>query len=138
MKVVIDCNILISAGLTAGTCRAVIQTSLAHCQIVMSPAILAEYQEVVSRPKFARVRDKLEGFMLDMARVAEFVYPEPIAYPLPDPKDVPYLLAALASGAKYLITGNGNDFPADVCVAVDVVTPAAFLRLDLPDEPILR
>lgn len=131
MKVVIDCNILISAGLTAGTCRAVTQTALAHCQIVMSPDILAEYQDVISRPKFARVRDKLEGFMLDMARVAEFVYPEPATYPLPDPKDVPYLLAALASGAKYLVTGNGGDFPADVCVGVDIVTPAAFLRLDI-------
>lgn len=52
MKVVIDCNVLISAGLTAGTCRAVIQTALAHCQIVMSPDILSEYQDVVSRPKF--------------------------------------------------------------------------------------
>lgn len=134
MRVVIDCNVLISAGLTAGTCRAVIQTSLAHCQIVMSPDILAEYQDVVSRPKFARVRDKLEGFMLDMARVAEFVYPEPMAYPLPDPKDVTYLLAALASGAKYLVTGNGNDFPAEVCVGVEVVTPVAFLQLDLSDD----
>lgn len=65
MKVVIDCNVLISAGLTAGTCRAVIQTALAHCQIVMSPDILAEYQDVVSRPKFVRVRDKLEDFMLE-------------------------------------------------------------------------
>ena len=61
MRVVIDCNILISAGLTAGTCRSVIQSALAHCQIVMSPDILAEYMDVVSRPKFARVRDALEG-----------------------------------------------------------------------------
>lgn len=133
MKVVIDCNVLISAGLTAGTCRAVIQTALAHCRIVMSPDILAEYQDVVSRPKFARVYDKLDGFMLDMARVAEFVYPEPMHYPLPDPKDLPYLLAALASGAKYLVTGNSNDFPADVCTGVDVLTPAAFIQLNLSD-----
>lgn len=133
MRVVIDYNVLISAGLTAGTCRAVIQTALAYCQIVMSPDILAEYQDVVSHPKFVRVHDKLEGFMLDMARVAEFVYPEPMVYPLPDPKDVPYLLAALASGAKYLVTGNGNDFPAEICVGVDVVTPAAFLQLNLSD-----
>jgi putative PIN family toxin of toxin-antitoxin system len=131
MRVVIDCNILISAGLTAGTCRAVIQTALTHYQIIMSPDILAEYQDVLSRPKFARVRDSLEAFMLDMARVAEFVYPEPMNYPLPDPKDVPYLLAALASGAKYLVTGNGNDFPVDVCVGVEVVTPADFLRLSM-------
>lgn len=127
MKVVIDCNVLISAGLKAGTCRAVLQTALAECQIVLSPDILAEYQDVISRPKFARVHDNLEAFMLDMARVAEFVYPEPATYLLPDPKDVPYLLAALASGAKYLVTGNGDDFPADVCAGVEVVTPAAFL-----------
>lgn len=133
MKVVIDCNVLISAGLTAGTCRAVIQTALAHCHIVMSPAILAEYQAVVSRPKFARVREQLEDLVLEMARVAEFVYPEPFAYPLPDPKDVSYMLAALASDAKYLVTGNSADFPADVCVGVEVVTPAAFLRLELPN-----
>ena len=130
MKVVIDCNVLISAGLTAGTCRAVIQIALAHRQIVMSPDILAEYQQVISRPKFAHVRDLLEGFMLDMARVAEFVYPEPIAYPLPDPRDVPYLLAALTSGAKYLVTGNRDDFPADACTGVEVVTPATFLALE--------
>lgn len=105
--------------------------ALAHCEIVMSPDILAEYQDVVSRPKFTRVCDKLEGFMLDMARVAEFVYPEPIAYPLPDPKDVPYLLAALESSAKYLVTDNGNDFPADVCAGVEVAIPVAFLQLDL-------
>lgn len=130
MKVVIDCNILISAGLTDGTCRAVIRAALAHCEIVMSPDILAEYQEVISRPKFVRARDRLEEFMLDMARVAEFVYPEPVEYPLPDPKDVPYLQAALASGSKYLVTGNSSDFPADVCADVEVVTPAKFLQLE--------
>lgn len=29
------------------------------------------------------------------------------------------------------VTGNGDDFPADGCGGVEVVTPAAFLRDDL-------
>lgn len=52
MLVVLDCNVLVSAGLTDGTCRAVIREVVARHRCVLSQEILAEYREVSARPKF--------------------------------------------------------------------------------------
>lgn len=130
MRVVIDCNVMISAGLTNGTCRRVLQKAITECEIILSPSILLEYQGVAARPKFQRVSDYLELLILDIARVATFVYPGENAsdYVLPDPKDVPYLIAAVEGEAQYLVTGNLRDFPVVACAGISVVSPDEFCR----------
>jgi predicted nucleic acid-binding protein len=93
---------------------------------VTGPAVVAEYREVVRRPKFHRY-----GFP---PRWLEFVIeeslwlqnPEPWVYAHPDPKDAPFLALAHAAGA-WLVTGNLKHFPETVRSGVSMLSPADYL-----------
>lgn len=50
MRLVIDCNVVIGAGVCDGACRRAI--AIAQHHILISEPILAEYQAVASRSKF--------------------------------------------------------------------------------------
>jgi predicted nucleic acid-binding protein len=52
LKTVIDCNIIISAGITDGSCRKAIREILSNHQNYLSQDILLEYKNVISRSKF--------------------------------------------------------------------------------------
>lgn len=56
MRVVLDCNVLISAARTDGVCRAVVVEVVRHHEIVLSAPILEEYRAVAMRPKHASSR----------------------------------------------------------------------------------
>ena len=51
MKVVLDCNVLISVAQTDGACRKVIDRVVRHHQIILSAPILSEYVAVATRPR---------------------------------------------------------------------------------------
>jgi len=46
---------------------------------------------------------------------------------LPDPSDEVFLAAALATETKVFVTGNASHFPANICVPVQILTPAEAL-----------
>lgn len=52
MRIVIDCNVLVSAALTDGVCRLAIAEAIGNHEIFLSEEILDEYREVADRPKF--------------------------------------------------------------------------------------
>jgi len=95
-------------------------------QIVTSPAILAEYQDVMRRPKFTRY-----GFppaWLELLIEESLLLPDQPEWPheLPDPDDAPFLSVACAAGAC-LVTGNIKHFPRKMRNSVEVFTPAQYL-----------
>ena len=53
MKVELDCNVLISADQTDGTCRNVIDRVVQRHQIILSTPILSEYKTVAGRPRLS-------------------------------------------------------------------------------------
>jgi putative PIN family toxin of toxin-antitoxin system len=129
MRVVIDCNVLVSAALTDGTCRAAILLAVGRDDIFVSAPILAEYRGVVMRPKYRKYQATALSVVDMLASVAHRVEPlEPMPL-LPDPKDSVYLATALASQAHAIITGNTKDFPPDLCEPVRILTPRVFLDL---------
>lgn len=113
--------------------------------LAISPAIRAEVEDVLSRPK---VRGKFKSltpeavalFLDDLNRLATMTeqVETVIAFPR-DPKDEPYLNLALVVGARYLVTwdkdllglmGEGpeaRDFRSRFPRLV-ILTPAALLR----------
>jgi len=129
MRVVIDCNVLVSAALTDGTCRAAIVWAVEHDDIVVSASILAEYRGVVMRPKYRKHQATALSIIDTLKSVARHVQPREPMPPLPDPKDSVYLATALASQAHVIITGNVKDFPPQLCEPVRILTPRAFLDL---------
>ena len=111
MKVVIDCNIVISAGLNPGNCRSVIHTVVHSHECILSIGILREYVAVAKREKFRPVHDNLAQIIYVLSWNANFVIPEPSAFSLPDVNDQIYLDTALSANADVIVTGNLKHFP---------------------------
>jgi putative PIN family toxin of toxin-antitoxin system len=130
MKIVLDTNVVVSGLLQAqGNPAQVLALVLSGAiQICRDKRILAEYAEVLARPRFKfdpkRVREVLnkietDGLAVDAAGESNL--------DLPDPDDEPFLAVALAASADFLVTGNLADYPHDKRRGCAVVSPAAFM-----------
>ena len=126
MRVVLDCNVLVSAARINGTCREVIDTVVRRHEIVLSEPILSEYEAVAERRSQAPYRDAMKIVIGEIARLAIRVEPADVVFGLRDPDDEVYLATATAGGAV-LITGNTRDFTEARYGAVEVWSPRAFL-----------
>ena len=126
MKVVLDCNVIVSAARIDGTCRAVLDRVVRHHDIVLSAPILAEYVHVADRPRQAAYRQALLAVIREIERLAVIVEPADTLFGLRDPDDEIYLATAMA-GSAVLITGNTRDFTEPRYATVDVLSPRAFL-----------
>ena len=126
MRVVLDCNVLVSAARINGTCREVIDRVVRRHEIVLSEPILSEYEAVAERRGQAPYRDAMIVVIQEIKQLAVRVEPADIVFGLRDPDDEVYLATATAGGAV-LITGNTRDFTEEWYGAVEVWSPRAFL-----------
>jgi len=96
---------------------------------VLNDAILAEYIEVLARPRLGFPKGDVRLVLDVIRRKAHVVNTLPVidVDGLPDPDDAPFLACALAAGVS-LVTGNIRHFPKRVAGQVEVLTPAAFLK----------
>jgi putative PIN family toxin of toxin-antitoxin system len=83
--------------------------------------------EVLRRPKFALPASVLQQWV-DLINMRVLMVPSPaIGVSLPrDPKDAPFLAAAIAVGADYLITGDKDLLDANPSVPTRIVTVSEF------------
>lgn len=126
--VVLDTNILVSAGLTQGPPARVVELVLRRELSMMTcPGILREYLEVLHRPKFDRAGFPPEWLDRLLGLAARLPLDPPAwPSPLPDAKDAIFLALAKTSGAA-LVTGNLKHFPPEARTGVDVLAPQEFL-----------
>jgi putative PIN family toxin of toxin-antitoxin system len=126
---VLDTNVIVSAGIAPAGAPAKLLFDWVlkgKVQVAISPAVVAEYREVVRRPKFRRY-----GFpplWLEFLIEESLSLPDPESWlqPSPDPKDSPFLALAHAAGA-WLVTGNLKHFPEAARNGVTVLSPADYL-----------
>jgi putative PIN family toxin of toxin-antitoxin system len=129
VKIVLDTNVLVSGLLKSrGNPALVLELALRGAvQVCHDERILAEYTEVLARPRFRfdprRARDVLLKLQLDGVSFA----PPDTPLDLPDPDDEPFLAVALAARADYLVTGNTSDYPPAKRRTACVITPAEFV-----------
>lgn len=132
--VVIDTNVLVSAQIAqhedSATRQVVKFVFDGYVTPIVTHAILAEYQEVLSRPKFHFRQDVVNTVVSHFRKYGRFVEPTPYAKTLPDEKDRAFLEAALAlfDDGAVLVTGNKRHFPA----ADFVLSPSEFITLIAP------
>jgi len=127
MRVVLDTNVVVSAFLSpAGVPAIIVRLALNRdLDICVNAAILAEYEQVLVRPKFS---DRIHHS--DIQRFMEIVYNIGVKIDaLPsqinsiDETDRKFFDLAVAADAA-LITGNKKHFPTEPFV----YEPAAFLK----------
>ena len=130
MRIVLDTNVLVSGLLSPfGPPGEIVRmVSASAIRLCVDARLQAEYEQVLLRPRFGLDPDAV-GALLDYIDVtSDKVASAPLGGRLPDSDDEAFLEVAVASGAEYLVTGNLVHFPAEACVGVSVVSPAAFVE----------
>lgn len=131
---VIDTNVLVSAMLRWDSVPGNIMELAFGGSIVpvLNNSIVAEYREVLSRPKF-HLSDEIINDVLDTINEnGLYVDAEELDIELPDPKDRVFYEVVMEERKEedaYLVTGNIKHFPAKPFI----VTPRQMLDIILAD-----
>jgi len=130
--VVIDTNVLISAGMgqndfPSKIFREIVFTN--EIKICISAEILAEYEEVIVREKFAKYdgfKERATELVEGIKNIAVFFVPKIKLDILNDSDDNMFLEVALEAGANYIVTGNSKDFIMKEFRGTLILTPKEF------------
>ena len=127
---VLDTNVLVSAMLKSGSVPDMVTAEAMYGDIipVLYDEILAEYEDVLRRPKFKFEERAVRVFLDELKRRALFLDAGPIDEILPDPKDVVFyavLMEKRKEDEAYLVTGNLKHFP----IRTYIVTPKEMLDI---------
>jgi len=133
IRLVLDTNIIVSAALKPeGLPRTILLLAITKpARLYVSPAVLAEYHQVLSRPEL-HIRRGLRQQLLQLIRSRSYsVIPSRRFQVAHDPADNKFLECADAAGADYLITGNQRHFPK-FWKKTKVITPREFISIVAP------
>jgi putative PIN family toxin of toxin-antitoxin system len=128
---VIDVNVWISALLTPGTARKLINhLKAARFELAYSNQIFDELLEVASRRRLAQklsTEDKLDLTDLIKQRGVLVELEQPLPPISRDPKDDIYLSCALVSDSDFLVTGDKDLLVIETYGRAKIISPAEFL-----------
>ncbi len=117
MRAVLDTNVLVSGlmGIFTYPARVVDMLYLGRFSCIFDDRIMSEYNDVLSRPRFAEAvsEKELRDLLKYIARTGIHVLAGPVKGTVnlaPDPDDLPFVEAAVAGRADYIITGNHSHF----------------------------
>lgn len=131
--VVLDTCVLISGLLSPRGAPGVLVDAFFsdRLKFAYTPAIFAEYAEVMERPEFSDVitpADRM-GVMLKVRYCGVRVKPAAVpAEDWPDVDDLPFVAAALATEARVIVTLNPGDFEPATRHGLRVLSPAQAKR----------
>jgi putative PIN family toxin of toxin-antitoxin system len=141
---VFDCMVFLQAATNdrgpAFACLALVESQ--DVQLYLSPAILSEVQDVLSRPKIRAkfphlTQERVDLFLRKLATLAVLVNDVPDAgLVLRDPDDLPYLNLAIAANVGYIVSRDKDllDLMKDPAFlakhpALRIVDPLGFLAV---------
>ena len=128
---VIDTNVIVAALLTKNKDSATLQVVNAVLDGTIIPLyhqdILAEYNEVLHRPKFSLQEDTIAFILKAITQYGVEVFPQPSGEILVDMDDLIFYEVALEKREDdaYLVTGNQQHYP----IKDFIVTPAEMLNI---------
>lgn len=126
IKAVIDTNILISALLSPSGAPAKVFNHVLNGNVIIcfDSMIIAEYEEVMARPKFKFDTKAVEQILEFILNTGISIVPKPLSIEFIDEDDkVFYEVAVSVKG--HLVTGNIKHYPVDPIV----ITSQEFLRI---------
>lgn len=127
---IIDANVLVSAMLKTVSVPGKVLEEAMHGDIipVLNDEILAEYEDVLNRPKFQFEKRAVRVFLDEMRKRAVYAEAGLIEEVIPDPKDIVFyavLMEKRKDEEAYLVTGNLKHFP----MRTYIVTPKEMLDI---------
>lgn len=126
---VIDTNVLVSARISknslSSTVKVVSHMLNGRIKPVYNDEIIAEYTEVLQRPKFKLNDDDIQLLIDYITKYGIHSDRVPYNGDMPDEKDRPFYEVSLSMEDSFLVTGNLKHFP----VTPKVVTPAQIISL---------
>lgn len=126
---VIDTNVLVSARISknslSSTVKVVSHMLNGRIKPVYNDEIIAEYTEVLQRPKFKLNDDDIQLLIEYITKYGIHSDRVPYNGDMPDEKDRPFYEVSLSMEDSFLVTGNLKHFP----VTPKVVTPAQIISL---------
>lgn len=130
MKIALDTNVLVSGFLNPYGPPGSIVGFVASGDLTLcyDARILAEYRQVLLRPKFELDEQAVDDFLAQVEAEGEPASIAPLPHRLPDHSDEPFLEVALGGRAECLITGNRKHFPDRLCLGMKIISPAEFLN----------
>jgi uncharacterized protein len=133
LRLVIDTNIVVSAALQPdGLQRTVLLLAITKpARLYVSEAILAEYREVLARPKMDIRKGRRRQLLQLIKNHAYSIKPARPLLVTRDPDDNKFLECADAARADYLVTGNQRHFPR-FWKKTKVITSREFISVVAP------
>ena len=95
-------------------------------KLVYDARILAEYRDVLSRPRLKLNPEHVTHFLRALEGQMSVV-PERLVAVGPDPDDLAFIESALAVPDRTIVTGNLADFPSEILNGVRLLTPVQAL-----------
>lgn len=131
MRIIVDTNVLVSAVLRGRTPRAVVQFIIndPNCDWIVSSEILAEYREVLTRPKFKLTQEVIDEWWQIFETVPRLIQVNiDVDFPR-DKKDAKFIACAMAAGADFLLTGDRDFTEAEMLGNTKVISLSLFKSL---------
>ena len=131
MRVVIDTNVLVSAVLKDRDPEEVIVfvSGRNDMEWIVSPQIMTEYREVLSRPKFG-LPDVIRQRWFDMLDLLTVPFEVDLDIDFPrDFKDAKFLACAISANADYFITGDRDFTDAQKLLSTIILSVTQFKKL---------
>lgn len=127
--VVLDTNILVSAfRKPEGNEAAVLDMVWARAlRPSLSPAIMAEYRDVLTRPHFQYPVARVASVLGLLEQESLVLIPAAFGVGSPDPDDTKFIACAMAARAQFLVTGNCRHFPEPAYGAAEVASARQLL-----------
>ncbi|MFZ5652536.1 MAG: putative toxin-antitoxin system toxin component, PIN family [Bacillota bacterium] len=135
MKVVLDTNVIISGLLVPdGPPGEIIHLWIENkLTVVLSQALIEEYLEVISRPKFKNMGTLLDrqDILINLIELNRTVFVNPkesLVVIQDDPEDNRVLECAAEGAAEFIISGDSHLLGLKEFRRIRIVTPAEFLK----------
>ena len=130
MRIVLDTHVLVSGFLSPdGPPGAILRSILAgSISLCFDERILIEYQEVLTRGRFALASERVDAVLEFIEANGESVLAETLGVELPDATDTMFVEVASAAGADCVVTGNRKHFPNERLEGLRVLLPREFVE----------
>ncbi len=126
MKVVLDTNVIIAAFATHGLCHLLVESALAHHEIVLSPALLTEIHANLKK-KVKLPDERIKLILRFLQNHSVFIKDKKIAgIRCRDHSDIKVLALAINGGADVIVTGDEDLLVLKNRFQVDILSPREF------------